>query len=211
MKYEHIIWDFNGTILDDVETGIVSVNKLLSERSLPIIESKERYREVFRFPIKSYYETLGFDFEKEPYEVVAPLWVEQYLINVKNADMYSDVRDTLEFFRKNGVSQTVLSATELNMLKTQLSELRVDGYFDEVLGLDNIHAASKADIAIGWRQRHGGRTLLIGDTDHDLQVAGLIGADCALVCRGHQSREYLASLCENIYDDLSQLRLDMTE
>ena len=37
MKYTDIIWDFNGTILDDVEAGIISVNKLLSSRGLPTI------------------------------------------------------------------------------------------------------------------------------------------------------------------------------
>ena len=81
MKYTDIIWDFNGTILDDVDAGIVSVNKLLSDRGLPTIESKEEYRKVFRFPIIEYYRALGFDFEREPYEVLAPLWVSEYLKN----------------------------------------------------------------------------------------------------------------------------------
>ena len=48
MKYTDIIWDFNGTILDDVEAGIKSVNKMLSDRSLPTIKDKEHYRRVFR-------------------------------------------------------------------------------------------------------------------------------------------------------------------
>ena len=33
-KYEYVIWDFNGTILDDVEASMSSVNKLLVERGL---------------------------------------------------------------------------------------------------------------------------------------------------------------------------------
>ena len=62
MKHTDVIWDFNGTILDDVAAGIASVNKMLSDRSLPTIKDKEHYRKIFRFPIIEYYRSLGFDF-----------------------------------------------------------------------------------------------------------------------------------------------------
>ena len=115
-KYDYIIWDFNGTLLDDVMTGIRSVNTLLAERGLDVIGSIEQYREVFRFPIIEYYRALGFDFDKEPYEELAPKWVKLYLENVKTAGLYCDVKQTLDFVAEQGVKQTVLSATELSML-----------------------------------------------------------------------------------------------
>lgn len=206
MIYDHIIWDFNGTVLDDVETGIRSVNRLLADRGLPIIESKQRYRAVFGFPIKSYYERLGFDFSKEPYEVIAPLWVDQYMINVKDAPIFDDVLKAFHFFEERGIPQTLLSATELSMLRGQLSELGLSDRFCEILGRGDIHAASKEGIAIAWRERHPGeRVLMIGDTDHDLQVAKAINADCALISRGHQSEEYLKTLGAPVYPDLTSM------
>ena len=206
MKYDHIIWDFNGTILDDVKTGILSVNKLLRDRGLPEIESKEAYRSVFGFPIIDYYRRLGFNFEAEPYEVIAPLWVEQYMINVGSAPIFSDVRQTMAYFEEKGIAQTLLSATERNMLLGQLKELGLDGCFCQVLGRDDIHAASKGGVAKAWREKNReARVLMIGDTDHDLQVAREIGADCALVCRGHQAREYLEDLGTPVYESLSEL------
>ena len=205
--YDQIIWDFNGTLLDDVQTGIDSVNKLLCERGLGQITDKEHYRRVFRFPIIEYYRTLGFDFEREPYEALAPLWVSLYLENVKSAKVYPDVIDTLEFLRSIGVRQSVLSATERAMLERQLVDLKIGEYFDEVMGLDNIHAGSKLSLAYDWRARHEGeRVLLIGDTDHDMETARALGADCVLISRGHQSREYLLSICDNVFDDLSIVR-----
>ena len=215
MKYDHIIWDFNGTILDDVETGIRSVNKLLHDRGLPVIESKEAYRAVFGFPIIDYYRRLGFNFEVEPYEVIAPLWVEQYMINVESAPIFSDVRQTMAYFEEKGIAQTLLSATEKNMLLGQLKELGLDGCFRQVLGRDDIHAASKGGVAKAWREENReARVLMIGDTDHDLQVAREIGADCVLVCRGHQSREYLESLgapvCESLSELVEILKKDIT-
>ncbi len=210
MNYDYIIWDFNGTILDDVETGISSVNKLLCDRDLPQLGSKEEYRRVFRFPIIEYYRALGFDFDKEPYEVIAPLWVEQYLINVQKAEIFSDVRSTISVFANGGVKQVLLSATEKNMLKHQLCDLGLCDSFEEIMGLDNIHAASKEALAREWRQRHlNERVLLIGDTDHDAAVARAIGADCALVCRGHQAKAYLSTLNVKVFDNLLQLTLDI--
>ena len=51
MTYTHVIWDFNGTILDDVQIGIDSVNVLLRKRGLPTVASVDADREVFEFPI----------------------------------------------------------------------------------------------------------------------------------------------------------------
>lgn len=202
---EYCIWDFNGTILNDVETGIASVNCLLAERGLPLIESVEHYRRVFRFPIKGYYERLGFDFQREPYEVIAPLWVAEYLRRVPAAPLYEDVRETLERFRRAGVRQVVLSATEREMLLTQLRSLELLDYFEEVMGLDNIHAASKLSLAEDFCARHPhASAIFLGDTDHDLETARALGAECYLISRGHQSEEYLKTFGAPVFESLSK-------
>ncbi len=205
-RYDHIIWDFNGTLLDDVRTGITSVNKLLADRGLPTIDSVDTYRRVFRFPIIEYYKALGFDFDKESYETVAPLWVAEYLENVKSATLYEDVMPLIDALDAMGVAQSVLSATELSMLKRQLRDLGLDGRFRGVFGLDNIHAGSKLALAKLWRDEFPHhRALFVGDTDHDVQTAKALEADCVLVCRGHQSKEYLSTLGVPVFDDLSTL------
>lgn len=207
MKYDYVIWDFNGTLLDDVEAGIDSVNTLLAERGLPMLDGAEHYRSVFRFPIIEYYRSLGFDFEKEPYEKLAPQWVALYLKNVRNASLYNDVEETLKYLKRSGVKQTVLSATELNMLEGQLQSLGIRGYFEDVLGLDNIHAGSKIALAYEWRERHSSANVLfIGDTDHDVETARALCADCALVCRGHQPKEYLNTLGVGVFDTLVEVK-----
>lgn len=209
---DYIIWDFNGTILDDVWAGIDSVNKLLKDRGMREISGVEEYRRVFRFPIKGYYESIGFDFDREPYEVIAPLWVGEYLKNVKRSTLYDDVVDSLEYFEQRGIKQIILSATEKEMLKKQISDLGISHFFEEILGLDNIHASSKEGLARLWRAEHeSAKALFVGDTDHDRDVAAAIGAECALVCRGHQSKEYLEGLGARTFDNLTQLRQSMFE
>ena len=197
MKYTDIIWDFNGTILDDVEAGIKSVNKMLSDRSLPTIKDKEHYRRVFRFPIIEYYRSLGFDFDAEPYEVLAPIWVELYLINSQSSPIREGFMQAFDHFAQTGVRQYVLSATEHNMLSGQLDQLGILSLFDGVYGLGNIHAHSKTELAVKWRKEHPcAKVLFIGDTEHDYDTAKTMDADCALICGGHQDRSKLEA-CEN--------------
>lgn len=205
---DYVIWDFNGTILDDVQTGIDSVNLLLRTRNLPEIPDVEAYRRVFGFPIQSYYQRLGFDFTKEPYEAIAVEWVNEYLRNVSKAPLCTGVLETLEFFRSRGISQVVLSATKLDMLETQLVQLGLRDFFEEIMGLDNIYAVSKAQLAASWRGKHpDASVLMLGDTVHDVEVANLMRAACILVEGGHQARSVLeadgATVVHNLFEIIS--------
>ena len=78
MRYTDVIWDFNGTLLDDAGAGLACVEELLRRRGLPPLGSLARYREVFRFPIRDYYTDIGFDFSREPYEALADEWALLY-------------------------------------------------------------------------------------------------------------------------------------
>ena len=76
MKYDHVIWDFNGTVLDDMQVGIDSVNEMLAARGLPTLSGVTEYRAAFDFPVEDYYRRLGFDFDREDFKTcLAPLWV----------------------------------------------------------------------------------------------------------------------------------------
>ncbi len=192
MKYTDILWDFNGTILDDMEIGIESVNFLLTQRGKRPLSGLDEYRKVFGFPIREYYTRIGFDFDEEPYDAVAPLWVAEYMMRMPRAKIYDDVISTAKAIRALGLRQTVLSASKLEMLCQQLEFLGISSLFDGVLGLDNIKAESKVELAHRFCETYPDAVaLIIGDTEHDAQVARECGFDCILVARGHQSREVL--------------------
>ncbi len=205
-KYTHIVWDFNGTLLDDVDIGIDSVNVLLKRRKLPIIADRKMYHVFFGFPIIDYYSRLGFDFEKESYDLIAVEWVKEYNSRRKNAGLCTGARQLLEKLKGLGVTQLIISATELNMLKEQLSELGIKDFFSEIAGLDNIKAGSKRHIAEAWKQQHPDASVLfIGDTDHDKEVADAIQADCILIANGHQSYDYLMKCGVPVYNSLEDI------
>lgn len=206
MKYTHLFWDFNGTVFADMQAGLDSTNDMLQERGLHTIEGLEEYRELFDFPIKEYYRRLGFDFEKESYEVLAPLWVDIYNKRSKTSTLMDGVRETIAYAREAGLVQVLFSATERDMLLRQLSELGVSDCFDEVIGLDNIHAESKLHLAKRWREGHpDARILYVGDTLHDAENARILGADCLLFTGGHQSERRLSACGCPLIDSIKRV------
>lgn len=206
MKYTHVIWDFNGTVLDDVKIGIESVNTLLKRRKLKTLESVEEYRSVFGFPIIEYYKRIGFDFSKEDFSAVAREWVDEYMKNVVRAKAVCGVIGVIEKLKKCGLSQVLVSATEINMLKKQLDMLGISELFDGIYGLDNIHAQNKVSTAMEWRKQNpNAKAIVVGDTDHDFETSVSIGADCVLCCSGHQPKSELLKLGVPVIDSVLEL------
>lgn len=208
MKYTHIVWDFNGTVLCDMQAGMDAVNKMLGDRGLKTLSGIDEYRRVFDFPIIEYYRNLGFDFEKEDYyTVLAPLWVGLYLENCKKSPLCDGITEMIGYFRNLKIPQILLSATEQDMLKRQIKDLNLDGCFDQIIGLDNIHAHGKGDLAIQWRaQNPTAVPLFIGDTTHDHEVASRIGADCILYSGGHMAAEKLVDRGCPVVNDLREIK-----
>jgi phosphoglycolate phosphatase len=66
-RIRNIIWDWNGTLLNDMVICIECMNTMLNKRSLPQLSS-DHYREVFTFPVREYFLQIGFDFSTEDFE-----------------------------------------------------------------------------------------------------------------------------------------------
>lgn len=202
MIHNCIVWDFNGTIIDDVRVGIDSVNPLLSARGLKTIDSLETYRRHFDFPIKDYYVSLGFDFDAEPYEKIAHEWVENYKNLSHTIKPVNGVCEAIKFFHEKGLKQIILSASERDMLENKLEEIGVSDYFEAILALDNIYAHSKLEIAKEYfKDKDKSGFIMVGDTTHDAFVAREVGIDAVLVC-GHHGREKLEKEGFPVCDDM---------
>lgn len=205
MEYTHIIWDFNGTILDDLQPCINVLNTMLERRGLSLC-STEHYKEVFGFPIKAYYETVGFDFTKEDYAVLADEWAALYLAESASSTLCRGVLDAFEFFKAKGVPQIILSATEQNMLSAQLDALGIKHYFEETLALGNLYAFSKVELGKDWVGRtKPQKALFIGDTLHDFETASAMGVDCVLIESGHQSKKRLQAAGVPVFESVAEL------
>lgn len=191
-QYTHLIWDFNGTLLDDVLSDFNAANRLLVQHGFPPIGNVERYRELFGFPVIDYYRRLGFDFSEVAFAKLAEEWWEDYRCRPEKATLYPEIPRILRDVKQAGVPQIVLSATEQGMLEKQLEEFGIAEMFSEIIGADNAQGQGKAEFAKLWRERNPNAVpLMVGDTDHDAETARTMGADVVLLTCGHQSREKL--------------------
>jgi phosphoglycolate phosphatase len=74
-QLKSIIWDWNGTLLNDLDFCISTINILLKKRELPLLNHYS-YKEVFSFPVKDYYQAVGFDFSKEDFAIPAQEFID---------------------------------------------------------------------------------------------------------------------------------------
>lgn len=202
-----IIWDWNGTLLNDLDLCIATINQLLQKRGLPLL-TPNSYKERFSFPVKDYYEKIGFDFSKEDFEIPAREFIDLYNGGVSDCALHTGTPQILNQLKNRGMRQFVLSAMQENMLTKTLKQQRIFDYFENIAGLNNHYAHSKIERGkelIGQLQIDRKQTTMIGDTIHDFEVAEELGINCILVANGHQSAARLKQTQAPVVESLGDL------
>ncbi|NBS83889.1 MAG: HAD family hydrolase [Verrucomicrobia bacterium] len=192
-KYRHLIWDWNGTLLDDAWLCREIMNGQLRKRGLPAI-SQERYEAVFDFPVEKYYRTVGFEWGKETFAEAGTEFIVEYEKRKKECRLQSGAKELLRKVEGHGISQAVLSAYSHHTLEEFLRHFGVRAHFRSVAGNRDHYAAGKVEQGLEMlRELHvrPEETALIGDTTHDAEVARAMGVDCFLIPCGHNSRDRL--------------------
>ncbi len=206
-QHKTIIWDWNGTLLDDVDTSIAATQSLLKQRGLPLL-TKTHYREVFGFPVRNYYASIGFDFNKEPFEIPANQYMDNYRDLSRTARLNTEALATINKIKEAGCSQYILSAMESGLLRQMTEERGIGALLDGTFGIENDYADSKTHIGknmvlkLNLDPRF---CLMVGDTLHDAEVAAECGFDCVLFSGGHFSRKRLKSIQVPIIDSLKEV------
>lgn len=208
MKNLTIVWDWNGTLLDDVALNCDIMNRMLRKRGKPPVPSLEAYRQIFGFPIKGYYERVGFDFTKEDYGAVADEYMVLYRRDSMACKLFPNAEETLSKLRRSGIRQVILSASQKDCLTEQLTHLGVGCLFDQVLALDHCLAHSKVELAEVWMEENGlsGENLFfVGDTLHDYEVSRRLDARCLLIAAGHQDKRRLLTCGCPVADSIGEV------
>ena len=197
-----VIWDFNGTLLDDVSLCLNIINTMLEKRHLKPL-TLDNYGDMFDFPVEKYYRSVGFDMSKEPFPILAQEYMDQYQPASFTCRLREGVPQILDALMKTNVRQVLLSATNRNILLAQVAFFGIGLYFDPILGLDDILGKSKRDLAGQWFSSQTilpEETILVGDTIHDHDVAQRIGCQSILLTGGHNSRARLTASGDRVLD-----------
>lgn len=207
MKKTTVIFDWNGTLIDDVDLCLSLLNKMLFKRNLDTL-SVERYREIFTFPVIEYYKKAGMDVENESFDDLAVEFMDPYVEQYRTCSLVLHAEEVLAKLKEKGLRCIVLSATKQDYLEEQVSAFNIAHYFNELVGIQDIKAAGKIERAKQWMSTQGidpKECIMIGDSIHDSEVAAELKIDCLLSTTGHQNRERLKACHRPIVDDLMQI------
>ncbi len=184
----HVIWDWNGTLLNDLDHAVLTVNRLLSEENLPIT-TIENYKKEFGFPVVDYYRRMGFDTQPAKFKELCERFNDYFYAGLKDCGLWPGARETLQYVKALGKTQSLLSATEHSTLQASVKFFAVEDLFHHIFGIADKLAESKVARGHDLMKKAGvppAETVLIGDTNHDHEVADALGIDIILVEHGHQ-------------------------
>lgn len=187
-----VIWDWNGTLLDDTQAAFNAFNVQLVKRGLPPI-TLDFYRANFAFPVRPFYALCGIDLAHEDWDELAREYHRAYAAEPKALN--GEAIAVLGAVKARGARQCILSALRQDLLDAALEEYGIRHYFDYAYGVDNLDGGSKLGRAKELMARIATTdATLIGDAIHDAEVAQALGIGCVLVATGGHSAERLRAV-----------------
>ncbi len=205
--YTTIIWDFNGTLVDDVYAALGAVNDMLTRRNQNIITIDEYYKAVDT-PIWKFYQQVFIPDTITPEEAIKE-FDSGYEKHLKQEPLMEGAADVLSYLSSLNKRQLVVSASHIEKVSARLEALGIIGYFQKVLALTDYNAGDKTFLAQQYFSDNGinpEEVVVIGDCVADWQMAKALYCDCILNTKGHQSRREFAVSDAVIIDSLTELK-----
>lgn len=207
-NFKHIIWDWNGTLLNDTWLCVEVLNGLLEKRGRPPI-TNEDYRSNFGFPVIQFYNYLGFDTDVDSFERVSHEFISAYEARwLTECQLHPAAAEVLRAMGEKGRTHSVLSAAKQEALDLGIRHFGIDQHFIGLCGTDNIYAHGKIERGLAWIEQldwEPAEVVLIGDTLHDFEVAEAMGTECILLAHGHHTPERLGATGKPLAHSLQEL------
>ncbi len=211
MKYEYILWDWNGTLLDDLEATLLAVNDILEEYGKQPLDLAAYYSYIDT-PIYKFYEHI-FDLNVVTMEMIKHKFGRFYDCRALDIKLAEGARGALEECYGAGIKQYILSAAHIDDLLRHAKRLGVFEFFAKIEAAPDYEAGSKIDRAKRLMKEEGipvNKCVMIGDTLHDFDTAEALGVDCILYSKGHSDYETLKAtgkrVCASFEDIMEEIR-----
>ena len=193
----HVVWDWNGTLVEDLPVVVESVNAALGAiGEAPITE--DDYRAYFTRPVGKFYERLlERPISADEWDTLDRVFHNQYRDALDRVPLAADAAEAIDAVRARGWSQSILSMWwEDELLDVVARHGLVDrmalvqGNVDDPGGEKAGHLlrhVSALDLDVG-------SVVMIGDSTDDAVAAGVVGTACVLYDGGSHHLEDLEDL-----------------
>ena len=190
----HLVWDWNGTLLDDVGLMVEATNAALGSVGRPSL-TVEEYQRGYRAPIESYHrKLLGRSLGTAQFTRLNRLLHTYYRDRLTRCPLAPDAVEALNAWTG---TQSLLSQFYYEYLLLLVNQHGLTRYFSRI---DGLHEKPGATRKSGHLKTHldalslaGGDCVLIGDSLDDAAAARAVGAACVLYAGGFNHAEQLAA------------------
>ena len=205
----HILWDWNGTLFDDIDAVVEATNEIFFSYGLPALDLAG-FRAVYTRPIWACYERLlGRPLRDGEWERLDAAFHDAYHRLMTRCGLAAGARRTLALLAEAGHTQSLLSMWRHDRLTVAVREHGIDGLFRRVDGLRPHEAgASKVEFMVRHVEALGvaaGDVLVVGDSVDDAVAARHVGARAVLYAGGAQDRDALARFGVPVLERLSDV------
>ncbi|HEX5568790.1 MAG TPA: HAD family hydrolase [Streptomyces sp.] len=204
----HIVWDWNGTLLHDIDEVIEATNAAFAEMGLSPI-TPARYRELYCVPVPRFYERLmGRLPTDEEWAVMDAVFHRHYLARAEHVRLAEGAAELLAARRAAGLTQSLCSLAPHQQLVTSVRRHGIEEHFVRVDGNLGRTGGGKARQMAAHVAALGGvdprRTVVIGDAVDDAVAAAHVGARAVLYTGGSHSRASLKAAGVPVVDSLAE-------
>jgi len=203
----HLIWDWNGTLFDDLHIVVDAVNASLRAIGASIQIDEDGYRDHYRRPVRGFYDDmLPQPVSDAEWATINTRFHNVYLELLPGAGPAADAHDAVASARSRGATQSILSMWTHEQLVPTVSGYGLDVAMVAVRGADAAEGDSKVELlrhhldelALG----HDHRVVLIGDTFDDATAAHEVGAGAVFYDGGSHHRHQLDATGVPVADSL---------
>ncbi|MFJ9829344.1 HAD family hydrolase [Streptomyces sp. NPDC101160] len=205
---KHLVWDWNGTLLDDIGAVIGATNAAFAELGLEPI-TLERYRELYTVPVPKFYERLmGRLPTEEEWLLMDGAFHRHYWVQAEGAQLTAGAAELLAARQASGFTQSLLSLAPHDDL---IPLVRQHGIAERFVRVDG-RTDRSPDGKSGHMVRHlaalegvpAERVVVIGDAADDAVAAAHVGAKAVLYTGGSHSRASLERVGVPVVDTLAE-------
>ena len=208
-QYDLIVFDWDGTVMDSTAVIAGSIQAACRDLGLPV-PSDEAARHVIGMGLKDALTYAVPEAPEDMYEQLAASYRRHYLAQDASIPLYAGARETIAELHGNGITLAVATGKSRNGLDRALQSSEMGGYFRSSRTADETfskpHPAMLQELMEELAVQPE-RTLMIGDTTHDLKMAANAGVDALGMTHGAHPEEHLSMLrTVALLDNFSELR-----
>ena len=194
MAATHLVWDWNGTLLDDLPIVVEAVSRSIARLGAGPID-EDMYRNHYTRPVRAFYDSLlGRRISDEDWSRLNDDFHEAYYELAGGVGLAPDAMAAIDLADELGWSQSLLSMSEHTWLESIVSRLGLTPRIERVDGLKGEMGGLKAAYLEAHLRRmgvDGHSVVMIGDTPDDVAAARSVGGTPILYHGGSHHLDFL--------------------